>query len=88
MTKSEIFERIKEIFRAGRYYYLPLQVEEISEDTSVISDLSMDSIQFLEFMVDVEEVFKITLDFERLDINSIEKISGVVSLIEENLSDA
>ena len=47
---------------------------EISQDTNVIDDLGMDSLQIIKFMLRVEEEFDLEVDYETFDFDILKSI--------------
>lgn len=74
-------EIIKRILQNGERYYIGVPVESIDESSRIIDDLSMDSIQIMDFLVDIEEECHITFDFEKLDAEKILTVGGIVKMI-------
>jgi acyl carrier protein len=58
----------------------------IRDDASITHDLFMDSIQILELIVDIEEHFGISFDFDNLEASKIQTIGSIIDLIQEQLS--
>jgi acyl carrier protein len=54
-------ERLIEILTAPTQMSLELQVSDMNDDTSLIDDLGLDSIQLLEFSIAIEREFDIQM---------------------------
>jgi len=53
----------------------------ISEDTDIIHDLGLDSIQAINFLLALEDVFDVELEFEELTYEQLRKFSGVCGFV-------
>lgn len=82
MKRTKIISKIKEILKKSDYYFLQNLLVDISEDTRLIEDMSMDSIQIMEFLVDIEEALNIRFDFSEFSANDIENIGSLINMIE------
>lgn len=57
----------------------PASQKSITVNTDMVADLQLDSFQVMEFMLEVEDHFDITIDLESLsDIQTIYDLAGVV----------
>lgn len=63
---------------------LDLQPNEVSIEESLLQQGILDSITFLEFIVHLEEVFKVDFDFSDLDPTQFTSIQSLVQLIEKH----
>ena len=70
-------ERINEILNEKFF------CEEIAEDQSLKSDLGMDSLNVVELIVELEEVFGIEIDESDLDPAELQTVGQIYSLIEK-----
>ena len=53
---------------------------EVPPETDLISDLALESVQIMEFMVEVEDHYDITISLEALaEIRTLEQLAQVVS---------
>jgi acyl carrier protein len=53
----------------------------ISEDTDIINDLGLDSIQAINFLLALEDVFDVELEFEELTYEQLQKFSRVCGFV-------
>lgn len=73
---NDLLELLKD-----RLELLDVTVEEVDVEQSLFEQGILDSISFLEFMIEVESKFDLELDFSELDpteFNSIEKLSKII----------
>jgi acyl carrier protein len=58
---------------------------EVAPDTDLISDLALESVQIMEFMVEVEDHYDIAISFEALaEVRTLKQIANVVSNMLDN----
>lgn len=86
LTQSQIIEQMRDIF-------LPWvddadQIDTISEQTNLISDLGLDSIGILQVVLGAEKEFGISIDDKQLDSNTFSMMGNFVSLIQEKVNEA
>ena len=81
MDRQNILDSIKTILKKSDYYFLQDVVDTITEKTEICEDLSMDSIQIMEFIVDIETFFNIRFDFSEIDANNIRTMEEIVNMI-------
>ena len=58
--------------------------EEVKENTN-LSNLSLDSLSFINTLVTIEEVFSITFNDEELNINNFKNVSELVNLVQRKV---
>ncbi len=46
----------------------------ISDETNILEDIGLDSIQMIAFLLKIEETFEIEIDFETLELEDIQTI--------------
>ncbi|HEY7817951.1 MAG TPA: acyl carrier protein [Vicinamibacteria bacterium] len=78
MDRETILEGVREVFAEH------LRIEDLAEDTHLIRDLKLDSIQQLTLVVELENRFQVALDPG--DEAGIERVGDVVDLLERRLS--
>ncbi len=61
----------------------------LSDDAHLIDDVGLDSLEMMEFMLELESCLGITIDFERLEFTSLESIAVFSDVIKTmRVSDA
>ena len=58
--------------------------EEVKENTN-LSNLSLDSLSFINALVTIEEVFSITFNDEELNIDNFKNVSDLVNLVKRKV---
>lgn len=76
MDKKNIKELIYKIFAENN-----INLKNISEDESLISNGIVDSMTFVNILLAVEEKLNIEIDFENIDINSIVTINSLCDAV-------
>ena len=61
---------------------LQLSVADIDDDTSLVDDLGLDSIQLLEFSMAIEDEFKINIA-ESIERSTLDRFANLVTLVRE-----
>ena len=78
---NEIIAKLKDILvRVAPEDAIPAQIADIEN----IDELNLDSLQILEFLLKVEEEFKIEIDDDDLDIELIGDLDRLASYLEKN----
>ena len=85
MERAEILDVIKEIFLGDDFVVLKDAVREIDEGTSLISDLALDSLQILNFIVLLERKFNFSCEENELNLDLFDNVSTLIDFIIEKL---
>ena len=87
MEKVDIFTKIIEILNYEKNKYLLEGFKgNITINTSLFEDLSLDFIQTLELIIDIEDLFGFRMDFQKLTYESISTIGNLVNIVENQVS--
>lgn len=86
MDKQEIRQEILDILASKELMSLQVDVKDIHEDTSLINDLALDSIQILELIVAIENKFKFSINTEEINIDIFDHFSDLVKYIDTNVN--
>ncbi len=78
IPRAEILEEVRKVFAEE------LKIHDLTEDTHLLRDLKLDSIQQLTLVVELENRFRVA--FGEGDEAGIEKVGDVVDLLERRLS--
>jgi len=81
MERSEIFEKVKEILEP--YVKNQEAFEALSEETSILDDLQVNSARLVDIILAFEDDFDIEVDDEAAD--QVVTIGDAVELIQEKL---
>ena len=85
MHKQEIKQKILDILASKETMSLQVDVRDICDDTSLINDMALDSMQILELIVFLEEAFRFSIDTENLNIETFDRFSDLVDFIDVNI---
>ena len=77
MQRSAILEGVREVFAEH------LKVHDVIEDTHLLRDLKLDSMQQLTLLIELENRFRVA--FGDCDEAGIERVGDVVDLLERRL---
>ena len=78
MKKEEIFEKLKEII----VNQLGVEAEQVKMKSTFVDDLSADSLDIVELVMNIEEEFEMEIPDEAAE--KIVTVEDVVNYIEEN----
>ena len=56
--------------------------QEIYEDSKLINDIGLDSLQLVNILLDLEEELDLCIDYEELDFDEIETVGQLASYLE------
>lgn len=76
MNENDIRKIIYKIFEQN-----DISLQNINEDTSLISNGIVDSMTFVNILLAIEEELNIEIDFENIDINSIVTINSLYDTV-------
>ncbi len=76
MSENDIRKIIYKIFEQN-----DISLQNINEDTSLISNGIVDSMTFVNILLAIEEELNIEIDFENIDINSIVTINSLCDTV-------
>lgn len=60
----------------------PEWAEQLGDDADIANDLELDSIEMLQFMLEVESSLELTIDFEKLDYSHLRSIELFARFLE------
>ena len=58
------------------------ELKNLPDDASVISDVGLDSLELLQFVLEVEASLAIEVDFERLSYDHLESLTHLASFLD------
>ncbi len=79
MNRDEIIEKLKEIFQL--VVHNGVSVDNITEDSVIMTDLGVDSVGLIYLAIAVEKTFGV--DMSDVTINTFKTIGDVINFIEE-----
>lgn len=82
MKKEEIVDDLKSILKSDKFSAFRNHIDSINDNTSLLTDIAMDSIQILEFVIEMEKKFSFSCEPEELNLDIFNKFQNLVSFIE------
>ena len=87
MDKREIRENLLDILTSKETMSLQVDVKDIHDETSLINDVGLDSIQVLELIVAIENRFQFSIDTEEINIDIFDRFTDLIGYIENYMND-
>lgn len=81
MDREEIKARLIGILTSPEFTSLQVDVQELTEDTSLMNDLMLDSLQLLELIVAMENTFGFRADTKKLALDLFDRFGHVVDFV-------
>ena len=85
MNRNSIIEKLKDILKDNQFLALKSLIDTIDDETSLINDLALDSIQILELLVSIEEKFNFSCNSSELNLDIFDRFGSLVDFIENKL---
>ncbi|MHB8065087.1 MAG: acyl carrier protein [Ruminiclostridium sp.] len=82
MNREEVLEITKEILLGEEGLVLAESISDMSEETSLINDLVMDSLQILNLIVLIEDRFNFVCNEDELNLDMFDQIGELINFIE------
>ena len=70
----------KEVLEMVRHYVVE-NGEEIDLEADPEKNLHLDSLQIVSLLVDLEQTYEVEFDLDDINIDSMNKVAGIVSLV-------
>jgi acyl carrier protein len=87
MERQEIETRIKKVLRDNKFLALREMIDSITAETSLVSDLSLDSIQILELTVGIEKEFGFACGPDELNLDMFDRFASLVDFVAGKVSE-
>ena len=81
MNREQILEKLKEILLSAD---AGCRIDSVTEQTALLADLGLSSVNMLYLMIATEEEFQIR--FDDVGMNDLQTVGDVVTIIEGKLS--
>lgn len=78
MISDKIIEMLKQITNTS---------EDYTEDTKIIEEIGLDSIQMIKFILMVEETFDFEIDFEEFEVDILESVKTFSAYIKDHIKE-
>lgn len=86
MERKIIEMRLKSILKENQFLALKEMVDSISDETSLVNDLALDSIQILELIVAIEKEFDFSCEADELDLDIFDKFQRLVDFVDNKVN--
>lgn len=86
MNRDHIRFTLLEILSSTQFGSLQIDVSQITDSTSLLNDIPLDSLQLLEFTVAIENTFGFAANMKRMNIDMFDRFERVVDFVEERLA--
>ena len=84
MKRNNIIEKLTELLAV----YLPhTNFEELHKRHHLIDDLNLDSVAFLQFIMDIEKVFGISINHHELDSHFLTGLDPIADFVQDKLNE-
>jgi acyl carrier protein len=84
MGRDEIRTRLLAILTSTEYSSLQVDVSGVTDETSLLDDLSLDSLQLLELIVAIECTFGFRANAKKLNIDIFDRFGRVIDFVQAN----
>ena len=81
MERSDIIEKLKEIFQMALGVNANEILEKCTEESNLVTDLGLNSVGILYVVIGMEEIFSIT--FENVSFGDFQTVGDVIDYIQE-----
>jgi acyl carrier protein len=81
MQREEVKAGLIGLLTTTEFGSLQIDVSEIDEETSLLNDAALDSVQLLEFIVAMERAFGFRVNTKRLKIDVFDRFGDVVDFV-------
>ena len=88
MQRDEVKAVLIGILTSTEFSSLQIDVSELGEETSLLNDTALDSVQLLELIVAVERAFGFRVNTKRLDIELFDRFGSVVDFVHASVAAA
>lgn len=88
MNRDVVRERLVQILTSKDFGSLQVDVSELTEETSLLNEIALDSLQLLEFIIAIENSFSFKIKTNRLSVDIFDRFGDVIDFVQSNLSPA
>ncbi|MCP4153822.1 MAG: acyl carrier protein [bacterium] len=85
MQKQEIKEKLLELLTSKDTMSLQIDVKDLTDETSLINDIGLDSIQILELTVAIENKFKVSIGSEEINIDIFDRFGDLIDHLDTTI---
>jgi acyl carrier protein len=85
MERQTVRTNLIEILRSPQFNSLQVDVSELTEETSLLNEITLDSLQLLEFIVAIENRFQFKINTKKLNVEIFDRFGAVIDFVLEYL---
>lgn len=87
MEREIISLRIKKVLKGSQFLALKEMIDSITDEMSLVADLSLDSIQILELIVGLEKEFGFSCKPDELNLELFNRFGDVINFVENKVNE-
>lgn len=84
-TRSDILEKLRDFLEL--WIPDPDSIEQVTENTNMLTDLGLDSIGILQVTLSVEQEFGISINNNELDAKTFSMVGNLINLIRKKIDE-
>ncbi|HEY9432884.1 MAG TPA: phosphopantetheine-binding protein [Blastocatellia bacterium] len=84
MDRGSIKSSLVNILTSPQFNSLQVDGSQLNEDTSLLNDITLDSLQLLEFIVAMENEFEFAINTKKLNVDVFDRFGDVVDFVVAN----
>jgi acyl carrier protein len=85
VNREQVRTRLLEILTSKKFGSLQVDVSELTEETSLLNDITLDSLQLLEFIVAIENAFQFKVNTRRLSADVFDRFGSVIDFVHDSV---
>jgi acyl carrier protein len=86
MDRKMVDIRLKKVLKENQFLALKNMVDTITDKTSLVNDLALDSIQILELVVGIEKEFGFFCEPDELELDMFDNYGKLVDFVQNKLN--
>ena len=86
MDREQIRAQLIEILTTGDFQSLRVDPSTLTDETSLVNDVILDSLQLLDFVLAIEHAFGFRATTARLNIDIFDRFGGVIDFVQSSLA--
>lgn len=88
MTHQEIRTNLIQILTSEKFKELGVDPSEIDDDTSLLNEVMVDSLQLLDFISEIEHVFGFKATAKYLNLDVFDRFADVIDFVSRSVKEA
>ena len=87
MERQSIENGIKKVLKENRFIALREMIDSLTDETSLLEELSLDSIQILELAVGIEKEFGFCCEPDELNLDLFDRFATLVDFVYKKVNE-